>query len=128
MLVISCEVWATMEFTPKETRLIKRLRKQERQWHWARWFVLGLGASSIVLCAMFGFLLHSLVSESARQLDPLSVFFIVLIWTKCCMYFLFAVWFLSLAWSKWHGDGNRTLLLKLLDAQQQETDKDAHDN
>jgi len=48
----------------------------------------------------------------------MSVFFIVLIWTKCCMYFGFALCFLIMAWTKWHGDINRTLLLKLLDAQE----------
>jgi hypothetical protein len=108
-----------MEFTPQETRLIGRLRKQQRQWAWARWACLGLGVASVVLCAMFGFLLHSLVSGPIGQHpDGMSVFFIVLIWTKCCMYFGFALCFLIMAWAKWHGDVNRTLLLKLLDAQE----------
>jgi hypothetical protein len=106
-----------MEFTPQETKLIARLRKQQRQWAWARWFCLGLGVASVVLCAMFGVLLHSLVSGPiGEHPDGMSVLFIVLIWTKCCMYFGFALFFLFMAWTKWHGDVNRTLLLKLLGA------------
>ncbi len=108
-----------MELTPQERKLVERLRKQQRRWLWGRWFFLVIGVASIVLCAMFGFLLHSLVADSAGvNLDGRIVFFIVLIWTKCCMYFGFALWFLITAWAKWHGDINRTLLLKLLDAQE----------
>ena len=106
-----------MEFTPQETKLVARLRKQQRRWVWARWFFLGMGLVSVVLCAMFGVLLHSLVSGAVGEHpDGMSVLFIVLIWTKCCMYFGFALCFLIVAWTKWHGDINRTLLLKLLDA------------
>lgn len=108
-----------MELTPQETKLVERLRKQQRRWVWARWFFLVIGVASIVLCAMFGFLLHSLVSGPiGEHPDGMSVFFIVLIWTKCCMYFGFALCFLITAWTKWHGDVNRSLLLKLLDAQE----------
>lgn len=108
-----------MELTTQEMKLVERLRKQQRRWVWARWFCLAIGVASIVLCAMFGFLLHSLVSDSAGgHLDGMSVFFIVLIWTKCCMYFGFTLWSLITAWAKWHGDINRTLLLKLLDTQE----------
>jgi hypothetical protein len=118
-----------MEFTPQETKLIGRLRKQQSQWVWARWFCLALGVASVVLCAMFGFLLHSLVSNTGGgHLEPMTVRFIVVIWTKCCMYFFFAVCFLAMTWTKWHGDMNRTLLLKLLDAQQHEAGRDAHVN
>ncbi|MHB8522927.1 MAG: hypothetical protein ACYDH9_19500 [Limisphaerales bacterium] len=116
-----------MELTPQETKLIARLRKQDRQWLWVRWLLLAMGVFFIALCSLFGYLLHSLVSESGRDhLDSVTVFFIVLIWTKCCMYFLFGVGFVILACTKWHGDVNRMLLLKLLDAQQNETAKDTH--
>jgi hypothetical protein len=108
-----------MEFTPQETKLIARLRKQQRQWAWARWVCLGFGLASVVLCAMFGFLLHSLVSGPiGEHPDGMSVLYIVLIWTKCCIYFGFALCFLIMALTKWHGDASKTLLLKLLDAQE----------
>jgi hypothetical protein len=110
-----------MEFTHEETKLIERLRKHQRRWAWARWVCLGLGLSSAVLCAMFGLLLHSLVSEpGGDRLDGTSVFFIVLIWTKCCIYFGLALCFLITAWTKWNGDANRVLLLKLLDTQERQ--------
>jgi hypothetical protein len=47
-----------------------------------------------------------------------------LIWTKCCMYFVFGMWCFVTACIKWHGDVNRMLLLKLLDAQQKERVED----
>jgi hypothetical protein len=108
-----------MNFTPQETKMIERLRKHERQWRWARWLVLVMGVLSAGLCAAFGFLLHGLIAESqAGHFDGQTVFFIVLIWTKCCFYFLFGVWCFITACLKWHGDVNRMLLLRLLDAQQ----------
>src|SRR3954463_6342505 len=104
---------------PQETKLIERLRKQDRQWRWMRWFLLVMGVFSIGLCAMLGYLLHSLITQSeAGYFDGQIVFYIVLIWTKCCFYFVFALWCLMTVCVKWHGDVNRMLLLRLLDAQQ----------
>jgi hypothetical protein len=108
-----------MNFTPQETRLIERLRKHDRQWRWARWLVLVMGVFSTGLCAMLGYLLHGLITESEPgHFDGQTVFFIVLIWTKCCFYFFFGVWCFITLCLKWHGDVNRMLLLRLLDAQQ----------
>ena len=108
-----------MNFMPKETKLIERLRKHERQWRWVRWWVLLMGFISTGFCAALGYLLHGLIAESeAGHFDGQSVFFIVLIWTKCCVYFFFAVWCFITVCLKWHGDVNRMLLLRLLDAQQ----------
>ena len=107
-----------MEFTRQEMKLIERLRKQDRQWRWARWLVLLMGLLSIAACALFGYLVHQLVSTSAQgHLDLDMVFFIVLFWTKCCFYFAFGVWCFITAFTKWRGDVKRMLLLKLLDAQ-----------
>lgn len=108
-----------MEFTQQEMKLIARLRKQDRQWRWARWLVLAMGVLSVIACATFAYAVHRLVSESAQgHLDSDAVFFIVLFWTKCCFYFVFGIWCFITAFFKWHGDVNRMLLLKLLDAQQ----------
>src|SRR6185312_14270996 len=105
-----------MEFTRQEMKLIERLRKQDRQWRWARWLVLAMGILSIGACAMFGYVFHLLVSESAQgHLDSVSISFICLFWTKCCFYFVFGVWCFVTVAVKWHGDVNRMLLLKLLD-------------
>lgn len=108
-----------MNFTAQEMRLVERLRKQDRQWRWARWLVLGLGIFSVGLCAVFGYFLHSLVVEAeGSRFGGQEVFIIVLIWTKCCFYFTFGGWCLITAFLKWHGDVNRMLMLRLLDAQQ----------
>jgi hypothetical protein len=117
-----------MEFTSQETKLIERLRKQNRQWVWIRWLVLAIGILSTVLCGGFGYFLYLLIKSEPGpdNLDSGVVFFIVLFWTKCCMYFILGVWSFTTVCSKWHGDVNRMLLLKLLDAQQKEKTKDDH--
>ena len=108
-----------MNFSPQETKLIERLRKHDRQWRWARWLVLVMGVFSTGLCALLSYLLYGLIAESeAGHFDGQIVFFIVLIWTKICFYFIFGVWCFITACLKWHGDVNRMLLLRLLDAQQ----------
>jgi hypothetical protein len=108
-----------MNFTPQETKLIERLRKHDRQWRWARWLVLMMGVFCIGLCTMLGYVLYGLIAGSqAGHFDGQAVFLIVLIWTKCCVYFVFGDWCFITACLKWHGDVNRMLLLRLLDAQQ----------
>ncbi len=105
-----------MEFTAQETKLIERLRKEDRRWRWARWLMLAAGLLSATNCALFGYVLHRLISVSAQgHLDSDMVFFIVLFWTKCCMYFVLGAWCFITASVKWHGDVNRMLLLRLLD-------------
>lgn len=108
-----------MNFTPQEAKLIQRSRKQDRHWRWIRWLLLALGVLSAALCAVFGYFLHGLIGESeAGHFGGQQVFFIVLFWTKCCFYFFFGTWCLITVCLKWHGDVNRTLLLRLFDAQQ----------
>jgi len=105
-----------MEFTPQEMKLIERLRKQDQQWKWARWLVLAMGLLSATACVIFGCLLNRLISESAQgQFESHAVFFIILFWTKCCLYFLFSAWCFTTVFLKWHGNVSRMLLLRLLD-------------
>jgi uncharacterized membrane protein len=106
-----------IEFTPNEMRLIERLRKQERQWRWARWMMLTMGACFIILCAFYGYALHFLISESRGHLDSDAVFLMMLFWTKCCMSFFFGIVFFIKAGTNWHGDANRKLLLRLVNDQ-----------
>lgn len=108
-----------MNLTLQELKMLERLRKQERQWRWARWLVLLMGCLSTAACLVFGFLLHGLIAESqAGQFDAHTVFFIVLLWTKCCFHLGFGTWCFATVWFKWHGDVKQMLLLRLLDAQQ----------
>src|SRR3954471_22451689 len=103
-----------MNFTPQEMKLLERLRKRERQWRWGRWLLLVIGISCIGLCILFGFLLHSLLAISDHRLfDANMMLLILLIWTKCCFYFVFGIWSVATAILDWHGNANRTLLLKL---------------
>lgn len=98
--------------------MIERLRKHERQWRWARWLLLGAGMLSVGLCVLFGFLLNGLIAESQLgTFDAQTVFFIVLLWTKCFFCLLFSTWCFVTTWFKWHGDVNQMLLLRLLEAQ-----------
>jgi hypothetical protein len=107
-----------MEFTAQETKLIERLRKQDRQWKWARWLLLAMGFFSATVCAVFSYAVHWVLSESARgQLDSSAVLLLLLFWTKGCLYFVFSIWCFVTAAIKWHGDVNRMLLLRLLDSQ-----------
>jgi hypothetical protein len=115
-----------MEFTPHETKLIERLRKEDRQWAWGRWVVLVCGVLCIVMCGLVGYLLYRIISDAGSiPPDSKSILVILLFWTKCCMYFVFGVWCFVIVCTKWHGDVNRMLLLKLLDAQQKEATKDS---
>ena len=106
-----------MKITTHDMMLIERLRKRDRRWRWARWLVLVMGILSSISCAVFGYALHRLIAESAQgHPDSDAVFFIVLFWTKCCLYFSLSVWCFATVSMKWHGDVARMLLLKLLDA------------
>ena len=111
-----------MQFTPQETKLIDRLRKQDRQWVRMRWMMLAIGVCCIALSGVFGYILcsfYSLILQiGGPHFEAIFVVYMVLIWTKCCLYFLFGMWCLVNTCVNWHGDVKRMLLLKLLDVQQ----------
>jgi hypothetical protein len=113
-----------LHLTPQETKLIEKLRKQNRQWPRIRWLVLALGVLSTFLFVAYGYFLRLLILESGRQIDSAGVLIFALLWTKCCMYFVFATLSFAIAWRNWRGDVNRMLLLRLLEAQQKETNTD----
>ena len=110
-----------MQFTPRESKLIERLRREERHWPYLRWVMLAIGTLSLIVCTGWGWILYKLVHEGARDhLDSMDVFVIVMLCTKCCIWFVIGVWSVSTAWAKWRGDSNRALLLRLLDGHQVE--------
>ena len=105
-----------MELTPQEIKMIERLRKQQRQWKLTRWIVLALGILSAAGCVIFGYFFYRIIFESSQaQPDWAAVLLVIFFWTKCVFYFLFSIWCFATVISKWHGDTNRVLLLKLLD-------------
>lgn len=67
--------------------------------------------------ACYGFITISLYHRiDFEHLELYEVFFFALLWPKCLLCFLgmgFIVWALN----DWKGTANRTLLLKILDAQ-----------
>ena len=104
-----------MQFTPQEMRLIERLRKQERQWRWVRWVLLGLslfttGCSSYLAVSVYRHLhWEALTAEDAAL--------IAVYWPKILLAMCMAAWFIVWPLTSWHGNATRLVLLKLLDAQ-----------
>src|SRR5262245_16697388 len=110
-----------MQLTPRESRLIERLRKEERRWPYLRWLMLAIGALSLVVCTGWGWVLYRLIHEGNKdRIASMDVFVIVTLWTKCCIWFVIGVWSMSRACANWRGDANRALLLRLLDEHQVE--------
>jgi hypothetical protein len=119
-----------MQFTAREMKLVGRLRKQERQWPRLRWLLLGGG---IFFWACYGYIVISLIdnvhSAETGEQDFLShawLFGFALLWPKCLLGIAIGAWLIVVAIRDWHGNVNRMLLLKLLDAQQKESARDEH--
>jgi hypothetical protein len=105
-----------MEFSPQETKLIARLRKEDRQWSRLRWVMLAAGVIGLTACVLWSYLLYQMTVRLQRvSLDGAETVILILFCAKCCLNLVVAVWCLGTAATKWHGDGRR-MLLKLLDA------------
>ena len=111
-----------MKFTAQEMKLIDRLRKQERRWPRIRWILLVVAAFSL---AVYGYIAAQIVIklESGQPGDN-STFMVAFFWPKCLLGFCLAAWFIAWAIRDWHGNVQRMLLLRLLDAQLKERGKD----
>jgi hypothetical protein len=110
-----------MHLTPQETKLIEKLRKEVRHWPRTRWLVLAIGVLCTFLFIVWCYFLRLLILETGHQTESGDTFIFALVWTKCCMFLVFATWSFATLWRNWRGDMNRILLLRLLDAQQKET-------
>lgn len=119
-----------MQFTPQETKLIEKLRKQNLLWPRMRWVALGLGVLGCITCAVWGYLLYrGYVLTLDPQSDHISVqgvYGLLFVWTMFGMLFMLGVGQLTAVCFYWHGDVNRMLLVKLLDAQQDQSPTDKH--
>jgi len=112
-----------MQFTPKDMKLVERLRKQERRWPRDRWILLLVG---IFALACYGYILISMYYRlDFQNLQPAEVLLFAVFWPKCLIMFLFGTYFIVWAIRDWHGNANRKLLLKLLNDKL--TDDNAHD-
>ncbi len=114
---------ASMQFTPREMKLIEQLRKQERRRPWTRWLLLGMAS---FIFAAHGYLYHLLVSTLGSDAFALSdSVFVAIFWPLDIQLLAVACAFIVLAIRGWHGNVHRMLLLRLLDDCQKDTSNDA---
>jgi len=107
---------------------IERLRKEQRQWPRTRWIMLG---AAIFIYAVYGFLLvlyfHGVFpSENdatalGDMMSRTNILMFALFWPKFLVMFCIATWIIIVVIRDWHGNTNRMLLLKLLDAHQSQS-------
>lgn len=108
-------------------KFIEKMRKQERQWRWARWIALLFGASCTILFFVWGLYLREMFAVDLKHpIDSGDLLVFALLWTKCCMYFIFAVLSFAMVWRNRRGNVKRMLFLKLLDAQRSKTESNGH--
>jgi hypothetical protein len=116
-----------MQFTPRELKLVERLRKQERQWPRLRWAILAIGLLATADLALYGRTLFSLASElNSGPTSPDTVLAVAVLFPKWLVQIAIATWALSKAFTDWQGNARRMLLLRLLDVQQNQTINDKH--
>jgi hypothetical protein len=115
-----------VQFTPQETKLVERLRAQDRRWPRMKWVCLVVGIFAV--CVSIYILVAMLVSifggQRTADLTVYEVLFLAVEWPKFILEFGFGIWFIIFAIRDWHGNVHRMLLLRLLDAQEKETKPD----
>src|SRR5687768_1937175 len=99
-----------MQFTPPELKLIERMRKQERRWPKARWFLL---IGSLFLLACYGYILTRVVmilqSDSLAEIPGATALIVAVFWPKCLLGFCIGGALIGLAIRDWHGNVQRML-------------------
>jgi hypothetical protein len=91
-----------------------------------RWFFLATGifAVCVSICILVATLVSLFGSQRTTALNLYEVLFFAVLWPKCLLEFGLGGWLIVWAITNWHGNVNRMLLLRLLDAQQKEAKKD----
>ena len=120
-----------MQLTPREVKMVARLRKTERLWPRLRWAVLGAG---IFAWAVYGYIAFS-ICDRLQSADAGHDSFgsyvwlagFAMMWPKCLLGFVVGTCLIVLAIRDWHGNVNRVLLLKLLDAQEKQIERHDQD-
>ena len=110
-----------MQLTRQETKLVKRLRRNERSWRWGRWLYLGLGllielCYSSLLFSMLARLKSVAFDVNALGAGRVDFYFL---WPKCMIMLPVGVVLIGWTLGHWPGNAQRTLLLRLLDAHQE---------
>ena len=114
-----------MQFTPRELKLIERLRKQERKWPRTRWILIGMAACGFAIYGYVAYMLFSTLDSKTFSPTDSALLFAVF-WPKALLMMVVASWLIVLAIRDWHGNVERMLLLRLLDAHQKEIVADEH--
>jgi len=114
-----------MELTSQELKQLDRLRKQERQWPRTRWIMLTAGVFNAAIYGyVMGMVVHRLFhsgndpASTGELFSSFNIFLFAFIWPLFLLMICHSGWFIVEAIRDWHGNINRRLLLKLLEAQQ----------
>jgi len=120
-----------MQLTEREAKMVAGLRETERVWPRGRWAVLGAG---IFAWAVFGYIAFSICDrlqsvEIGKDRLGYEIWLtgFAMIWPKCLLGFVVGTYLIFVAIKDWHGNVNRMLLLKLLDAQEKQMENHKQD-
>jgi len=118
-----------MIFTPRELKLIERLREEEKYSRSfplkSRWLALAVGVITALLCVHHGYAFNALLQRPAHPLTSSDAWELIRFWNLCAGNFLLSLYCFARAIRYWHGDTARTLLLRLLDEREKDMKKDA---
>ena len=99
--------------TSQETKLVARLRKEERLWSRHRWWMLGLG---LFIELAYGFLLISMPRHIAQEQSVQGglaqsglLIDIIMLWPKSLVIFFFGAVLIGWTIRHWGGNVNRML-------------------
>lgn len=114
-----------MNLTIDERKTLEHLRRQQLTWRWLRFVMLGFG---VIETAVATYLRQDAVrqlaelSTGAKQMPETVLYLSSLAASELAVHtFLAWVGIALIAWSvvRWHGNPSVTLLIKLVDAQQE---------
>lgn len=100
-----------MELTPREAKMLANMRKQQEQWPKVRWLQLLIGLGIVIAFSY----LFSRLSDFLKDDLMLGVAAFALIAPLILLWMLIGGYKLGHALVEWHGNPERTLLLKLID-------------
>ena len=101
-----------MELTEREQRMVQRMRKQERQWRWAKWAALLAGILSAAGCI---FVLCMAMPQVQSEDTASGAFMLAIMFPVVLVFAGTAAMCLGLVCRDWHGNTTRSLLLRLVD-------------
>src|SRR5512133_3530111 len=109
-----------MKLSERELKIVARMRKYERQWRWGRWMTLFVGVFCAAASIFWAWVAVSSVQSEETAKAALSVALAfptelvsLGIGTQC---FIMAI-------RDWHGNATRSLLLRLIDAADDEQNR-----